>query len=191
MTKRNKCWSYTLSFSTKFPNWHRPQRLCATAMQSHLQRCWDPPNQATGNDISMTRSERLEFNWRLLLLFGLLREVSTDGLVNRDGRWQMLSCTTAETFLLREDRFKAKWAIWIESINESQRAELPLAPCQWSILTHDIWALFWQKYAEAHQKPHLESNCPPLNCRQMDWKVRVSFYLICFLKVHRALGWKG
>jgi len=86
MMKGNKWRSYTLSFSTKFPSWHHPQRLCATAIQSHLQRCWDPPNRATGSDVGMTGLERLEFNVKLLLLFGLLHEVAVAGLVNKARR---------------------------------------------------------------------------------------------------------
>lgn len=75
-----------MSFSSKFPSWHHPKCLCATAMQSHLQRCWDPPNRATGSHVGMTGSKRLEFNVRLLLLFGLLHEISEDCVVNKDRR---------------------------------------------------------------------------------------------------------
>lgn len=82
--KCNKYRSHTLSFPTKFPSWHRPKRLCATAMESRLQRCWDSPNGPTGNSGSMTGSGRLHFNVRLLLLCGLLPKVSMDSLVNKD-----------------------------------------------------------------------------------------------------------
>lgn len=103
--KCNTDGSHTLSFPTKFPSWHRPKRLCTTAMESHLQRCWDSPNGPGGTDVSTTASGRLQFNVRLLLLFGLLPEVSMDSLVNKDSHRQMFSHSTAENSLLREDRF--------------------------------------------------------------------------------------
>lgn len=67
---------------------------------------------------------------------------------------------------------------------------LSLAPCQWSVLTRDTQALFWQNCAEAHQKSQSERNHSPLSCRQMDLKVQVSSYLIRFSKVHRTFIWK-
>lgn len=58
------------------PVWHSHAKPSSKVLGS--------PNQATGSRVNMTGCERLEFNVRLLLLFGPLHEISVDSVVNKD-----------------------------------------------------------------------------------------------------------
>lgn len=179
-----------MEFLLQIPQLAHPQCLCATAMQSHLQ---GSPDRASGSVVSMTAWERLAFNRGFHFFWVLCTRSLWTVWLTRTGTdrcchapWQKPSCSEKIHLEPNEqynlNRLMNHRELWWQRFS--------LAPCQWSVLTHDIQALFWLKCAEAHQKPQSERNHSPLSSRKMDLKVQVSFYLICFSKVHRALIWK-
>lgn len=189
----NKCWSYTWSFSSKFPSWHHPQCLCGTAMQSHLQRCWDPLIRQQGAVSTWLDVKGLNLMSGFYFFLVLCMRSQWTLWLTRTGADRCCHAPQQKPSCSEKIHLKPNEQLNLNRLmnhRELRWQRLSLAPCQWSVLTRDKQALLWQKCAEANQKTQSERNHSPLSCRQMDLKVQVSSYLICFSKVHRALVWK-
>lgn len=153
--RRNKCWSYA---------WVSPPNFPAGTIPS---ACVPQPCKAIfkGAGIPLIGQQGAMLAWLdpkgLILMSGFYffsvfctRSLRTVWLTRTGADrcchapWQKPSCSEKIDLKPNEqynvNRLMNQRELWWQ--------RLSLAPCQWSVLTRDIQALFWQKCAEAHQK---------------------------------------